>query len=453
MPKTTGRSRLKLILVLLAMTPFLILVIAILTMVLLSFRVTAELDRLRESIRRDGYPITVEELSDWYSPGRGSLDAGLAFTELSDRYKPELEDKEELLVFDIHPDIQEPLTDAQVGLATRHLRNNTDYLHDLHRLVDEYESVRYPVDVTEGFKMDSSVIVSIRNKTRMMALEALVAANAGYKAKTTDALVGAFRVAETLRHEPMVISQMVRVACLKIAFDASEQAINRIYLTAAELEKLRTALDAIDCDKIMQFGLVGERCFWDWAVQRYGFPLLHDETSPSPFWALLMKIPGSGRYMDWELLHATEMYTELIAVGNSEPSERKELARSVQQELNENLGLGNSIANKLIPSMIRAFEAESRILAYLDALSVGLAALQFSSDHERMPNELQELVPGYLPEVPTDPFSGNPLRMRSDETGIVIYSLGHDRDDDGGNPSPEGKSLLEDGDIVFRVLR
>ncbi len=449
---TAPQNRLKLILVLLALAPFLLLLVGILMIAIWTSNIPDELDELRESIRREGYPITVEELDEWYSPGSGSEEVGLALTELISSYDSELDENEELLIFNVKPDIREPLSNDEIELASRHLQNNVDYLRDLHELIDDYEVVRYPVDVTEGFNAELSYLAPIRTNTRMMALEALVAANAGYELKTGNALVGAFRVAETLRHEPMLISQLVRVACLKIAVIASEQAVNRIALTHVELEKLRKTVDNIDCEGLTQFGLVGERCLVAWAVQEYGFPLLHDETSSFPYWVLLMKLPGSGRYLDWEELHAIEMYTELIALGNSEPFERKELTQSVERKRNDRLALGNSIANKLTPSMIRAFEAESRILASLGSLSAGLAALQFSYDYERMPSDLEELVPEYLQEVPTDPFSGNPLRMRSDEIGFAVYSLGHDRDDDGGIPPPEGKKITEDGDIVFRIL-
>ena len=41
---------------------------------------------------------------------------------------------------------------------------------------------------------------------------------------------------------------------------------------------------------------------------------------------------------------------------------------------------------------------------------VALAAAWFRHDHGRLPAALDELVPGYLPEVPGDPMSGRPLR-------------------------------------------
>ena len=45
---------------------------------------------------------------------------------------------------------------------------------------------------------------------------------------------------------------------------------------------------------------------------------------------------------------------------------------------------------------------------------------------------LDALVPGLLPRVPEDPYSGRPLVMKPDAGGYTIYSLDWDRRDDGG---------------------
>lgn len=54
----------------------------------------------------------------------------------------------------------------------------------------------------------------------------------------------------------------------------------------------------------------------------------------------------------------------------------------------------------------------------------------------RPPGALNVLVPDYLHEVPRDPMDGQPLRYRPTEGGkFVLYSVGEDGKDDGGDPS------------------
>jgi hypothetical protein len=52
---------------------------------------------------------------------------------------------------------------------------------------------------------------------------------------------------------------------------------------------------------------------------------------------------------------------------------------------------------------------------------------------EVLPVQLAALVPEYIAEIPQDPFDGKPLRMARLTDGMIIYSVGHDRADDGGN--------------------
>ena len=62
-------------------------------------------------------------------------------------------------------------------------------------------------------------------------------------------------------------------------------------------------------------------------------------------------------------------------------------------------------------------------------------------------------MPEYLAAIPADPFDGKPLRYKKAQKGYVIYSIGLDRQDDGGKGlrpemPPEAKY-----DLVFSVGR
>ena len=67
-----------------------------------------------------------------------------------------------------------------------------------------------------------------------------------------------------------------------------------------------------------------------------------------------------------------------------------------------------------------------------DGVLVGIALELYKRKHGDWPGALEELVPGYLPEVPVDRLTGEPLRYRVTGEGPVVYSVGVDGDDDGG---------------------
>ena len=67
-----------------------------------------------------------------------------------------------------------------------------------------------------------------------------------------------------------------------------------------------------------------------------------------------------------------------------------------------------------------------------DALRLNLALHQYHHAHGAWPVTLDPLVPDRLGTLPPDPADGQPLRYLVRDDRPVIYSLGADRDDDGG---------------------
>ncbi len=70
-----------------------------------------------------------------------------------------------------------------------------------------------------------------------------------------------------------------------------------------------------------------------------------------------------------------------------------------------------------------------------DASLAAIALTLHKRNRGDWPTSLDELTPELLPAVPPDRFDGNALRFRLDEGHPVLYSVGPDRKDDGGNPS------------------
>jgi hypothetical protein len=66
-----------------------------------------------------------------------------------------------------------------------------------------------------------------------------------------------------------------------------------------------------------------------------------------------------------------------------------------------------------------------------------IALQRFKLAHSRYPASLAGLVPSFLAAVPPDPVDGQPLRYRLQGDGtFLLYSVGENGVDDGGNPSP-----------------
>jgi len=83
-------------------------------------------------------------------------------------------------------------------------------------------------------------------------------------------------------------------------------------------------------------------------------------------------------------------------------------------------------------SLQRAEMRHNKVIAHERLLAVELALRCYESQRGRAPVGLDELLPDYLSKVPQDPFSGRPVIYRSQGNDWLVYSVGEDGSDDGG---------------------
>jgi len=96
-------------------------------------------------------------------------------------------------------------------------------------------------------------------------------------------------------------------------------------------------------------------------------------------------------------------------------------------------------------------KASLRTHAELRCASAGLAAERYRLVRGKWPDSLDALVPAYLPAVPADPFTGEPMHLRRLEDGLVIYSVGADKKDHGGNLEHLSEETYGHADYGFRL--
>ena len=108
----------------------------------------------------------------------------------------------------------------------------------------------------------------------------------------------------------------------------------------------------------------------------------------------------------------------------------------------------------MLPSSATACDLEDqhKMAFEIETLAVALAC--FHREHARWPTELKELCPSLLKVVPADRFSVKPLVYRPTENGYLLYSVGQNLTDDGGQREPRGSGKSPDerkDDIVAEV--
>lgn len=108
------------------------------------------------------------------------------------------------------------------------------------------------------------------------------------------------------------------------------------------------------------------------------------------------------------------------------------------------------ISRSLLPALSEVGEWFRRKHVSLRCTSVALAAERFRREKRVWPHSVDELCPHYLAATLLDPFDGKPLRYRRVEDGVVIYSVGQDGRDNGGDLDPEHRNQSH-ADIGFRL--
>ena len=105
------------------------------------------------------------------------------------------------------------------------------------------------------------------------------------------------------------------------------------------------------------------------------------------------------------------------------------------------------LAHLMAFTYVTVLEPQFRAETQLNCGVISCALERFQIAEGRYPDSLSELQPGYLPEIPVDLITGQPLVYRlGPDQRPVVYSPGSDLKDDKGTP----RNATEQGDWVWR---
>jgi hypothetical protein len=115
---------------------------------------------------------------------------------------------------------------------------------------------------------------------------------------------------------------------------------------------------------------------------------------------------------------------------------------------------GNILLDCLVPAYKRVIEISYRLPADVKATLTIMALLRYRQDTGSYPSDLIELVTdGYLKQLPLDPWSDKTLVYKKTDSDFILYSVGSDFTDNGGEVFRDDKGTAkiwaEQGDAVF----
>lgn len=95
--------------------------------------------------------------------------------------------------------------------------------------------------------------------------------------------------------------------------------------------------------------------------------------------------------------------------------------------------LGGIVYSIVIPPVQRPIERSIEVETLQQINNLAIAARKFYLRTGRLPAHFEELIAaGLIQQIPIDPFTGNPIFLTQKQDELILYSVGLDRRDDGG---------------------
>ena len=315
--------------------------------------------------------------------------------------------------------------------------------------------------------------VAIRSTAQFLMGMALVEVRQGHLEEALQNLEALIGMARMERDEYTMVAQMIRIAISTLGTETTWELLQAPGWTDAQLERMQKAWQCFDLLEAAEKGFLGERAIGEelWTQLR------------SPTNRGLWQITGGsrgGRHSFEDLLGDYVIYPayKLTSMDNDELFHLHSMQDSIValrllrqhhswQEAHK--GIYDVIAriDKIsnspqryrylfslisIPNFVRAAQTATRAETERQLAVAALAITRFQMRHGRFPSGLQELVPEFLGAEPWDPMSGKSLGYRLEDGGFVLYSVGEDGIDNGGDATPAtGKKpgLWEGRDAVW----
>jgi Tfp pilus assembly protein PilE len=319
------------------------------------------------------------------------------------------------------------------------------FIREIRRLA-EMGGPAYELDFSKGPAMELPHLAKLRELTRLLRFDAIVQARQGdYGEAVEDILAGMKLAVGTLADEPILISQLVRIAMDGLMCQAVQEALPPEGLSPDLARGLVEYAGRIDCrdgfaDSFSGEGLCGLGAFDE---MRKGSP---DTAGTPPTQAFLTQLYASAFARPWLNMDEETFAGKIARIGDASRLpyyEAKPLLGQIEREIGD-LPRTRVLSYQLLPALTRAAEAQARNEAQLDLLQIGLSIEQYHARNGTYPTTLDAIASDVGGRVPVDPFTGQPYVYKPSGGSFLLYSVGSNAVDDGG------KYDYITGDLVWR---
>jgi hypothetical protein len=285
-----------------------------------------------------------------------------------------------------------------------------------------------------------------RSIAGLLAQDARRLAQAGDLKGALVSCRAALNAGRSLGDEPMSISQLIRISCVAVACREIERVLAQGVPAGEDLAAVQRLLEEEDRFATLLVVVRGERAMQHHlyrGVEKGEASLEPDSRASSPG---MIEAWSERRLLRYEQPFLLRTLTRRAEAARQPAHEQPEAIKRLASEENRDLPRDAIMTRLMLPAVDKLGKAAWRKHALARSLAVLIAVERYRQANSHWPDRLDELKPSFLKEVPLDPFDGKPLRYRRLADGVIVYSVGEDRTDDGGvldrkDPSRKGADL------------
>lgn len=386
----------------------------------------------KEAWRKAGLPLNAYELDQWYKRVPPERNAALRILEARDNLVTASAQADPGTIS--APEPGKPASPELLAALEDYLGKNRTTLDLLHQAAELPES-RYPVNLSAGFNALLPHLAQVKSMAQMLKHEAFYQSHKGNREGAVRALHTGFALGRSLRNEPILISDLVRIACIAINLSAVERLLSEHQLTEKEIELLAADMAQAEEDGKSTYyrALIGERtnASMAFALSFSEFQALSNMGGPAAIPSPAQQVFGNTMFMLYKAAGLRQRDTRIfletmhdfIAAGTNQFPEALRLSETAEKTFEEKTqtGLGRIaiFSRMLLPALTKAITKEARLAASLRAGRIALLVEKHRLQHSALPASLAELES----TLPVDSYDGQPFELRLENPGYRIVSV------------------------------
>lgn len=382
-------------------------------------------------IRAQGEPVTMKDLAGPKVPD--SRNGAVIYEQAIQMFKsPAIQsDKDAVEKFDIST--TDPREWAAIEQSLQKLAPVKALLADAQAKPD----CRFKVDWDAGIAALFPHYAPMRAFARVLRVDAAANARAGRVDEALKSTKLAYGVSESIGHEPILIGQLVRIAVLAITNDGLQTMMQSTRLTEKQAKDLFDYLGRVDIAQGHVNAMVGERAFGLWTfdhMQELGVGGVSNFVGPGSQGfdptSLIASYPLRPLLNVDQAAYLRFMREQVEQSKLSVLEMRKKGIKPIDEL---SLPKYAFLSRIMMPVFSRARAATDKAVAQLAVVRGALALEAYRSRYGTFPASLDDVKSKLGWKLPLDPFSGRDLVYKRSAGGFVLYSLGLNMKDDGGN--------------------